>query len=95
MAIRDRIQNWLGITAQANYSRDAERYYDGILRRLDRIEARTLSSESALARIVAKLDPAYLQDPSDPAVRAASDKLGREVIAKLDAEAIIRNQYNY
>jgi hypothetical protein len=39
------------------------------------------------ARIVAKIDPSFLDDPHDPEVRRRSDLLGETVLNKMRAEA--------
>ena len=41
-----------------------------------------------LSRIVAKIDPGFLDDPFDPNVRRRSDLLGETVREKLKAEAL-------
>jgi DNA repair ATPase RecN len=48
-----------------------------------------------LARVVAKLDAQYARDPQSPKMKAESDKLGDEVIARLKAEQAVRDQYGY
>lgn len=40
----------------------------------------------AIARLVGKLDPAYTADPLDPKVKADSDRIAAEVLAKLVSE---------
>jgi hypothetical protein len=41
-----------------------------------------------LARIYAKIDPGFLDDPNDPQVKSRSDLLGNQVIDRLKREAI-------
>ena len=41
-----------------------------------------------LSRIVAKIDPGYLDDPNDPSVQRRSKLLGDSVIEKMKAEAL-------
>ena len=43
-------------------------------------------TQQALGRIVAKLDPDYNKPESDPARKAESERLGEEVIKRLEAE---------
>jgi len=43
-------------------------------------------TQQALGRIVAKLDPDYNKSESDPSRKAESDRLGEEVIKRLEAE---------
>jgi hypothetical protein len=43
-------------------------------------------NESALGRIIAKLEPALTKDELDPARKAESDRLGEETIKRLIAE---------
>jgi hypothetical protein len=41
-----------------------------------------------LSRIVAKIDPGYLDDPNDPSVQKRSKLLGDSVIEKMKTEAL-------
>ena len=41
-----------------------------------------------LSRIVAKIDPAYLDDPNDPDVQRRSKLLGMSVLKKMQEEAL-------
>lgn len=41
-----------------------------------------------LARIIAKMDPGFLDDPHDPEVKRRSDLLGETVVTKLKKEAL-------
>lgn len=43
-----------------------------------------------MGRILAKLDPAFAQDPHDPKVKAESDRLGEEVIRRLKSEVQVQ-----
>lgn len=44
-----------------------------------------------LARIIAKMDPGFLEDPLDPEIKRRSDLLGRTIIEKLRQEALNQN----
>lgn len=46
----------------------------------------------ANARLIAKLDPLYGIPEDDPARKAASDELGKAIIAKLKAEDVARRE---
>jgi hypothetical protein len=48
----------------------------------------------ALGRLLAKIDPSFLDDPHDPAVRERSRLLGETVLNKLRDEAISTNAYD-
>jgi hypothetical protein len=52
------------------------------------LSGRVEMSMRLLARLVAKIDPGYLDDPHDPDVRRRSDLLGETVIEKLKHEAL-------
>jgi hypothetical protein len=52
------------------------------------LSGRVELSMRLLARLVAKIDPGYLDDPHDPDVRRRSDLLGKTVIEKLKHEAL-------
>jgi len=41
-----------------------------------------------IARIIAKMDPGFLNDPFDPEVQRKSDLIGEQIIAKLKVEAL-------
>jgi hypothetical protein len=41
-----------------------------------------------LGRIVAQIDPSFLDDPNDPEVRRKSDLIGAEAIKKMKFEAL-------
>ena len=53
---------------------------------LRRFTASTKPLTLSIARLIAKIDPLYAVDESDPIRRAASDKLGDDVIRKLLAD---------
>lgn len=47
---------------------------------------------TAVGKVISKFDPIYTQSELDPDRKAASDKLGQEVIDKLYAEDAARQQ---
>lgn len=98
MNLRRRIRDYLGIND----------LFDGLAADRDLSDAvRSLSSDIyklaiqvqaqqlGIGRIIAKLDPAYGGPEIDPTRRAESDKLGKQVIERLAAEAEIHKRYRY
>ena len=55
----------------------------------------TNTNNLALGRILAKLEPVLAQSELDPARKADSDKLGNDIIKRLQAEQAVRDHYGY
>lgn len=101
MSIQERIRNWLGITdivtnQQQLYMEHSilhtkmgnhQNQLRAVSRQLDAIGP-------GLGRVIAKLDTTYAQSEFDPARKAESDKLAKETIKRLEAEAEARAPYN-
>lgn len=61
--------------------------------RYDKLLTELRTYQRAMGRIIGKLDPAFTDDPHDPAVKARSDAIGEAVIARLRGEVIESNKY--
>ena len=62
--------------------------YTSLRREINLLSGRVDLMLRTLARIVAKIDPGFLDDEFDPNVRRRSDLLGDTVLQKLKAEAL-------
>lgn len=95
--IRERIREWLGLdqllwNIQDMRENDLVRH-----KQLNRIEAQLSTITPGLGRVIAKLDARFAEDESNasPERKAESDKIGAEVIKRLEAEALARAPYNH
>lgn len=82
----------LDITASPTANNDATRFLAEEIRamayEMNLLSGRVELTMRLLARIVAKMDPGFLDDPRDPEVKRRSDLLGKTVITKLKEEAL-------
>lgn len=91
MSIKERIQNWLGIT---NLQRDVSgiantQYNHTIYLQATLKDIRIIAS--GVSRIVVKFDPNYARHEDDK--YSDSDKIGEEVLKRLKGEQKARNKY--
>jgi len=73
---------------QVRGSDQVEMAFDAMRREVNQLSGRVELMLRLLSRIVAKIDPGYLDDPSDPEVQKRSKLLGDSVIKKMKTEAL-------
>jgi hypothetical protein len=61
---------------------------EALRREINLLSGRVELMLRVLSRIVAKIDPAYLDDPNDPDVQRRSKLLGMSVLKKMQEEAL-------
>ena len=96
--MREWLRQWLGIEAQRKWtnqhwtklSQEATELRGELWQLRRKIEV----LESALGRILAKLEPTYAANYADPVVRAESDAIGAKILKRLADEAAVRNRHN-
>lgn len=94
MSPRMRIRRWLGITEiQEDQSAIMDRLHN-LNNELVRLQQSMKAIGHGLGRIIAKIDANYAKNEFDPAKRAESNKIGEEVLKRLNAEAKARAPYN-
>lgn len=100
MTIKQRIRVWLGIAELTNEVKGIGHDVDKITYTVDKITY-TLKvykdhisiHNSALARIIAKLDPAYGRDMSSPEVISESREIEKRVMDQLLGDHKASNRY--
>lgn len=80
--------------ANANLNRRLEQWEDSIGRDISRVLVQVNTLTPGIGRIIAKLEPGFTVDEQDPARKAKSDRLAKETIRRLEAEAAAREPYN-
>jgi hypothetical protein len=73
---------------QARDSDPAEMAFDALRCEINLLSGRVELTMRLLSRIVAKIDPGYLDDPNDPDVQRKSRLLGMSVLKKMQEEAL-------
>ena len=61
---------------------------------LNKLDSQLSVIAPGLGRVIAKLDAKYTESEFSAARKAESDKLGEEVLRRLEAEAAAREPYN-
>lgn len=80
------IRKWLGLDATDTILLVMRNQQLDIANDVHTINRNVYIIHQALGRIIAKLDPMYAINEFDPQRKAASDKIGEEVIKRLKAE---------
>lgn len=88
--MRKLLRNWLGYEDLEIKLSIIESKIAGLRNVLDKVDGRVGTLGSGLGRILAKLDPMFGSSEQDPKRKAESDKLGEEIIKKLEDEAKAR-----
>jgi len=89
--MKERIRNWLGLDDDRKFLSDqiAADFFD-LRNRINNLELENrryhIVTQQALGRIVGKVDPIFAKSEFDPDRKAESDRLGEEVIKRLQAE---------
>lgn len=77
--------------ANANLNRRLQGWEDSTINNMKKHTNQLSITNRAIGRIIAKFDPAYNQDHLDPETKAASDKIGDDVISRLLSEHKLSN----
>lgn len=94
MTLRDRIQDWLGISEMlARQTTDRQLIMDQS-ERLGRVQTQLNTIVPGLGRVIAKLDAKYTESEFSAERKAESDRIGEEALRRLAAEAKAREPYN-
>lgn len=94
MTLQSRIRTWLGIE-EIRQDAAAIEFSITELRNHQINMQRTLNAIGpGLGRVIAKLDPIVAVSEFDPERKAESDRIGEEVLKRLEAEAKAREPYN-
>lgn len=91
--LRTKLQNWLGITDLSQEIKGLGYDLYAMKDNLRLANDTTTTHNAALARIIAKLDPAYGRDMSDPTVRAESKTLEDRILKTLLGDHKFSNRY--
>jgi|HubBroStandDraft_2_1064218.scaffolds.fasta_scaffold166512_2 hypothetical protein len=94
MNLRTLIRKWLGIENVLVKLISISIEQQMLHTELRRVHMNIITHHDALGRIIAKLDPLYGVDEQDPARRAESDRISRQAMERLEAEAKARAPYN-
>lgn len=94
MSIQFRIRNWLGIFDLGDRIGYLNNKLMTMQRDLDKANNTLKAIGPGLGRVIAKLDAKYAESEFSPARKAESDKLAKETIKRLEAEAKARAPYN-
>lgn len=90
---RNAIRAWLGLDQIAQNTYSAMSFAREANTQAMAMKEAVAIHNRALGRVLAKVAPEYLKDPFDPAVRAESDRIANEQIARIIAEHKAQNPY--
>jgi hypothetical protein len=88
------LREYLGFTHLADYIAEAAINIRDLQKQTDAIDRKLSVITPGLGRVIAKLDPMFAESELSPERKAESDRIGEEVINRLNAEAKAREPYN-
>lgn len=94
MTIRDHIREWLGINEALRAQRHERELLLAFSERLGTVQTQLQAIGPGLGRVIAKLDAKFVESEHSDERRAESDRIGEEVLKRLNAEAAARAPYN-
>lgn len=87
VSIRDYLQDLLGIN---DLRQNQHVMHRDTLDMLRGVRKQVAITNNALGRVIAKVDPRFLQDPLSKEARAESDRIGQEALRRIEAEHMAR-----
>jgi hypothetical protein len=94
MSIRTRIRDWLGLDTLEMSVHEYNAQLSDLRRAIYKLTTTNAVNNLAIGRIIAKKEHYFGVPEDDPKRKAASDKLGEQVIKRLEGEFLASRKHN-